>query len=123
MHARWYQSMQREYAESDPQSNARCVAGWLDARIPTPHKYHTARDCIHHYTHLVVKELDGLPLNPFCAILFLLCLERELDEDLLQLLVAVVDAELLERVGLENGTRRARELSVGWRKQQGHWPV
>jgi hypothetical protein len=34
--------------------------------------------------------------------LVLLCFEREFDEQLLQLLVAVVDAELLERIVLED---------------------
>ena len=45
---------------------------------------------------LVVEVLHGLPLDPFLGILVLLGLEGQLDEQLLQLLVAVVDAELLE---------------------------
>ena len=49
---------------------------------------------------LVVEVLDGIPLDLFPNILFLLGLEGELDEDLLQLLVDVVDAQLLERVVL-----------------------
>ena len=38
------------------------------------------------------------PFNPFSLILLLLLLEDKLNEELLQLLVAVVDAELLKRV-------------------------
>ena len=49
---------------------------------------------------LVVKVLDGLPLDSLLRVLFLLSLERELDEELLQLLVDIVDAELLESVVL-----------------------
>lgn len=45
---------------------------------------------------LVVEELDWLPLDALALVLLLLTLEGELDEHLLQLLVAVVDAELLE---------------------------
>ena len=52
--------------------------------------------------HLVVKVGDRLPRHALALVLLLLRLERELDEDLLQLLVAVVDAELLERVRLED---------------------
>ena len=51
---------------------------------------------------LVVEVLDGRPLDTLRGILFLLCLERELDEDLLQLLVHVVDAELLKGVAFED---------------------
>ena len=50
--------------------------------------------------NLVVEELDGLPLDTLSGVLVLLGLERELDEDLLQLLVDVVDAQLLEAVFL-----------------------
>jgi hypothetical protein len=49
---------------------------------------------------LVVKVLDGLPLDSLLCVLFLLSLECELDEELLQLLVDIVDAELLESVVL-----------------------
>ena len=38
------------------------------------------------------------PLNPLPLILLLLLLQHELDEQLLQFLVAVVDAELLKAV-------------------------
>ena len=47
-------------------------------------------------THLVVEELDGGPRDALSGVLLLLLLERQLDEQLLQLLVAVINAELLE---------------------------
>ena len=47
---------------------------------------------------LVVEVLDGRPLDLLADVLLLLGLEGELDEDLLELLVDVVDAKLLERV-------------------------
>ena len=49
---------------------------------------------------LVVEVLDGRPLDLLADVLLLLSLEGELDEDLLELLVDVVDAELLEGVVL-----------------------
>lgn len=52
--------------------------------------------------NFVVEELDRCPLDLFSVILFLLPLQSQLDEDLLQLLIDVVDAELLERVVLED---------------------
>lgn len=76
--------------------------------------------------NLVVEVIDGSPLDPLLNVFFLqrqknnpilfeqnrrepcdvirshlLCLERELDENLLQLLVDKVDAELLEAVSLK----------------------
>lgn len=73
--------------------------------------------------HLVVEVLDGGPLDPFLDVLLLqtstgvstctctllppsrpahlLRLQRQLDEDLLQLLVDKVDAELLKPVFLQ----------------------
>ena len=51
---------------------------------------------------LVVEILDRCPLDLFLCILFLLLLQREFDKYLLQLLVHVVDAQLLERVVLKN---------------------
>lgn len=44
----------------------------------------------------VVEVLHGLPLDALAQVLFLLLLQRQLDEQLLQFLVAEVDAELLE---------------------------
>ena len=44
----------------------------------------------------VVEVLDGLPLDALAQVLLLLLLQRQLDEQLLQLLVTEVDAELLE---------------------------
>ena len=55
---------------------------------------------------LVVEVLDRRPFDLFPDVFLLFCLECELDEDLLQLLVDVVDAELLERIVL----RRALEF-------------
>lgn len=52
--------------------------------------------------NFVVKVLDRCPLDLFSHILFLFCLERKLDENLLKLLVHVVDAKLLERIVLED---------------------
>ena len=52
-----------------------------------------------------VVGLDGRPLDLLSDVLLLLGLERELDEDLLQLLVDVVDAELLEGVVLHQEVR------------------
>ena len=46
--------------------------------------------------------LDRRPLDLLIHILLLLRLERELDEDLLELFVDVVDTELLKRVVLED---------------------
>ena len=51
---------------------------------------------------LVVEVLDGRPLDLLRSVLLLLGLERELDEDLLQLLVDVVDAKLLKGVVLSS---------------------
>lgn len=48
-------------------------------------------------THnLVVEVFDWCPLDLLANVLFLLALQGELDEDLLQLLVDVVDAKLFE---------------------------
>ena len=49
----------------------------------------------------VVEVLDGCPLDALLLILLLLSLERQLNEHLLELLIAVVDAKLLEAVRLE----------------------
>lgn len=52
--------------------------------------------------NLVVEEVDGSPLNALSDVLFLFGLEGELNKDLLKLFVDIVDAELFERVLLEN---------------------
>ena len=52
--------------------------------------------------HLVVEEGNGLPGDALACILVLLRPQRELDEDLLQALVHVVDAQLLEPVILKD---------------------
>ena len=46
----------------------------------------------------VVEVVDVLPLDSLPLVLLLLLLQHQLDEQLLQLLVAVVDAELLKTV-------------------------
>ena len=50
--------------------------------------------------NLVVEIFDRCPLDLFARVLLLFCFQRELNEDLLQLFVDVVDAELLKRVVL-----------------------
>ncbi len=45
---------------------------------------------------LVVEVLDVHPLDALAEVLLLLTLQHQLNEQLLQLLIAVVDAELLE---------------------------
>lgn len=51
---------------------------------------------------LVVEVLDRRPLDLLAHVLLLLRLERELNKDLLELFVDIVDAELLERVRVED---------------------
>lgn len=51
---------------------------------------------------LVVEVLDRVPFDLFADVFFLLSFQGELDEDLLELLVDVVDAKLLEGVILNN---------------------
>jgi len=50
---------------------------------------------------LVVEVFDFGPLNPLTNIFLLLGLECQLDENLLQLFVDIIDAELFEGVFLE----------------------
>lgn len=50
---------------------------------------------------LVVEVFDFRPLNPLTNIFLLLGLESQLDENLLQLFVDVVDAELFKTVLLQ----------------------
>ena len=54
------------------------------------------------FAHLVVEVVHVDPLDPLPLVLLLLLLEHQLDEELLQVLVAVVDAELLEGVVVED---------------------
>jgi len=42
--------------------------------------------------HLIVEVVNVHPFNALALILFLLLLQHQLDEELLQLLVAVIDA-------------------------------
>ena len=51
---------------------------------------------------LVIEVFDGRPLDLFPNILLLFALQRQLDKDLLQLLIDIVNAELLKGVVLEN---------------------
>jgi hypothetical protein len=51
---------------------------------------------------LVVKELNRHPLNALSEVFFLLRLQSEFNEELLKLLIAVVDAELLKAVNIYN---------------------
>ena len=59
---------------------------------------HLALNELAHY--LVVEVVDGSPFNPLLHILLLLSLQSQLNEDLLQLLIHKVDAELLKPVFL-----------------------
>ena len=51
---------------------------------------------------LVVEVFDGDPVDPLLPVLLLLLLQDQLNEQLLQLLVAVVDAKLLKAVFVEH---------------------
>lgn len=51
---------------------------------------------------LVVEKVNRRPLDAFSIVFGLLGAQRELNEDLLQLLVDVIDAKLLEPVFLES---------------------
>lgn len=45
---------------------------------------------------LVIKVINLFPLNPFTLVLVLLTPQRQLNEYLLQLLIAVINAELFK---------------------------
>lgn len=62
--------------------------------------------------HLVVEIVDGCPFDLLPNILVLFSLECELNEDLLQLLIDVVDAQLLEAVGLSRDVLEHITLEV-----------
>ena len=49
---------------------------------------------------LIVEVVDRGPFDPLLHILLLLCLQRQLNEDLLKLLIHKVDAELLKSIFL-----------------------
>ncbi len=55
---------------------------------------------------LVVSELDVLPVDVLQVVLLLLQLEDMTDEELLQVLVGEVDAQLLKAVGRREVTRK-----------------
>ena len=50
----------------------------------------------------IVEILHRCPVNAFPSVFLLLLLQHQLDEELLQFFVAVIDAELLEAVGLKD---------------------
>ena len=54
--------------------------------------------------NLIVEVFDGGPFDLFADVFFLFGFEGQLDEDLLELLVDIVDAELFEGVVLERKT-------------------
>lgn len=72
--------------------------GAFAKRISRINQALTTFDQIAH--NLVVEVLDGGPLNAFPLVLFLFSLQRQLNEELLKLLVNIVDAELLESIFL-----------------------
>ena len=89
------------------------------ALVPTVHRKHengTGRPSSRLDKH-VHFDLDSLRL-----VLLLLRLQRQLDEELLQLLVAVVDAELLEaKVG--KGHREVSRVTSFLRENRTRLPV
>ena len=54
------------------------------------------------YDDAIVEVVNVFPGDAFFLVLLLFLLQNQLDEDLLQFLVAVVDAELFERVDVED---------------------
>ena len=52
----------------------------------------------------VVEVVDGRPSDPLCHILLLLCLQRQLNEDLLKFLIHKIDTELLKPIFLQRET-------------------
>lgn len=63
---------------------------------------------------LVVEKVNRRPLDAFSIIFGLLGAQRELNENLLQLLVDVIDAKLLEPVFLES-RQRSKMSAPPWR--------
>ena len=59
---------------------------------------HFALDKVRH--NLVVEVVNGSPFYPFTDILFLFCLQCELNEYLLELLINKVDAKLFKTIFL-----------------------
>jgi hypothetical protein len=75
---------------------------------------------------LVIEVFDLRPLDLLTDIFFLFSLQSQLDEDLLQLLVDVVDAELFERIFLEcrfSVALRLNILALPRRSQIRKYPV
>ena len=73
----------------------------------------TSLDQVAH--RLVVKVVDLLPRDALLGVLLLLRLEGAVDKELLQLLVAIVDAQLLEQgmARLGQGSNRMARLGIG----------
>ena len=67
-------------------------------------------------TDLVVKERNGFPSNALPCVLFLLCVQSQLYENLLELLIHVVDAELLKAVVIKNF--KAVDIKNAYRQQR-----
>ncbi|SRR6266702_2296924 len=75
---------------------------------------------------LVIEVFDLCPLDLLTDIFFLFSLQSQLDEDLLQLFVDVVDAELLERIFLEcqfSVASRSNLLALPRRSQIRKYPA
>lgn len=83
--------------------------------MPLSIQLHFRKKLLHTSTHLlnevnrgleVEAKVDESPLNAFCLVLLLLQNEHSVVEELLQLLIGVVDAQLLEGVELLDDRER-----------------
>ena len=61
---------------------------------------------------LVVEVVNRSPFDPLLHILLLLCLQRQLNEDLLKLLIHKVDAELLKSIFLNETKVKSHTFSL-----------
>jgi len=85
----------------DPVVHVACVV--LDDEIRDAEDARRRRLGLDQVAHdLVIEKADVRPADALLSVLLLLGLQRQLDEDLLQLLVHIVDTELLEAVLLED---------------------
>mmetsp|Transcript_3083 Transcript_3083/g.10089 ORF Transcript_3083/g.10089 Transcript_3083/m.10089 type:complete len:215 (-) Transcript_3083:496-1140(-) len=73
-----------------------------DQALLVQQRVHAHAACEQVDGRLVVVVLDRLPRHALGVVLFLLSLQGQVDKHLVQRLVAVVDAELFERVRLED---------------------
>lgn len=60
--------------------------------------------------NLIVEVVDGCPFDALLHILFLLSLQRQLNENLLQLLIHKVDAKLLKPIFLKSSNMTSLRL-------------